>query len=138
MIRTLALVTMLAAESASAQTPCPAEGGQTFALFETAKLDFLKGDYKSFHAHIATLISGTDYEKLFNPLILGAPDGFSGCTTVLQRVETGGMVQELVLYELPNGVPLGLYLLAAPVRGELSFLSFQFSTSIGDVLDELR
>ncbi|MEM7320982.1 MAG: hypothetical protein AAF408_18405 [Pseudomonadota bacterium] len=133
----LAFISLLSAP-AFAQERCPPENGTKFELLEGAKFDFLTGDYKAFHAKVSVVISGLDYEKLFNPLILGAPEGFGACTTVLQRVETGGMVQEVVLFEMPNGVPLGVYMLVAPVRGELQFLSFKFSTSIGDVMDELR
>lgn len=137
-MRLTALALAVLAGPAFAQEPCPPAGGQAFAVLEAAKSEFLTGDYAAFHGRLARFIRGTDFQQLFNPLIVAAPQGFPSCTTVLQRVETGGMVQEVILFELSDGFPLGLYLLAAPVRGELSFLSFKYSTSIGDVMDELR
>lgn len=138
MLKKLFFAAVLAAGPAVAQSECPPQGGIQVPLFEAAKQDFLKGDYRGFHQKITTVIKNTDYDKLFNPLIVGAPNGFSTCSTILQRVETGGMVQEVVLYMLPGGTTLGVYLMGGPVDGQMHVLSFQFSTAIGDVLEKLR
>jgi len=138
MLRSLLIAATLAAGPALAQSECPPEGGIQVPLLETAKQDFLTGDYRGFHEKITTVIRNTDYDELFNPLIVSVPDGFSTCSTILQRVETGGMVQEVILYQLPGGTTLGVYLMAGPVDGRMHVLSFQFSTAIGDVLEKLR
>ena len=130
------LLALLSAGPALAD-PCPATGGVEVPLFEGAKVDFLAGDYRAFHDKATSVISGTEYETLFNPLIVGAPKGFKSCTTILQRIETGGMVQEIVLFDT-GGTPVSLYLMGAEMSGRMHVLSFRYSTSIGDVLGTVR
>jgi hypothetical protein len=64
-------------------------------------------------------------------------DGFHGCATIVQRVDRGGMVQNLVMFDGKVG-PLYFYW-AAVKEGEREVILFlRFSTSLGDVMAELR
>lgn len=110
-----------------------------FPILEESKALFLKGDFRGYLATVDTFFPDLDYGPLFEPLSALAPDGFDGCTTIAQRVDTGGMVQEITLFDLPGDQgPLSLYMAAGPVEGELTVLLFSFNGKLSVILDKLR
>jgi hypothetical protein len=63
--------------------------------------------------------------------------GFNGCATIAQRVDQGGMVQNLVMFD-GKAAPLYLYWLAVKDCEREVILSFKFSTALDDMLAVLR
>ncbi len=80
-----------------------------------------------------------EYQPLFGQLEAMVPQGFDGCTTIVQRVDTGGMVQEVTIFNMPNNAgPLSLYMVAAPIDGKLTPLLFNYNSAVDEVLDKMR
>lgn len=116
-------------------------GSAVVPVFEPLKAAFLAGEFEQF-GDLATEKMKSLREDIAPSLrqIKGLfPNGFESCQTIVQRVETGGMVQEVTTFNIQNNdIPLALYLLAIPTRGEMIVVQFQFHTTLSQVFDELR
>ena len=68
------------------------------------------------------------------------PNGFPRCSTVLQRRDVGGMVQEITMFaiESPDTGMISIILTAVPFNDEPEIVAFVFNSAIGPVLDELK
>ncbi|MBU2983539.1 hypothetical protein KO498_17160 [Lentibacter algarum] len=119
---------------------CEMGGAEPVELLETAKAEFLRGDFQAFK-DITTEIMGTASEKLEKPIaqLEGLfPDGFESCQTIVQRRDSGGMVQEVTTFNIKGqDFPMSVYLLAAPIRGELKVGYLNFNTTMTEVLKSL-
>ncbi|CAN1571800.1 hypothetical protein MCELHM10_03287 [Paracoccaceae bacterium] len=62
--------------------------------------------------------------------------GFSSCTTLAQRQDTGGLTQQVVMFRSEVG-PLFIYWLYADVGAEFTLLQFKMDSDL-DVLENLR
>ena len=121
--------------------PCGNSTDADIPLFEDSKTAILASDYDKF----ATLAGAyfPDFEK--DPdSILGAfkntlPGGFDRCITVLQRRESPGFHQDLVLF-FPRGFvgPIAVLLIAVVVDGEPKLIEFNFNTNVSGVLEDIK
>ncbi|MEL7100730.1 MAG: hypothetical protein AAGM84_18030 [Pseudomonadota bacterium] len=141
-MKQLVLAAALALPTAlSAETVCDMGGAEVVPVFEPVKAAFLSGDFAQF-AQLTTRLMPTgpaafgegitQLEGLF-------PDGFESCQTIVQRTDKGGMVQEVTTFNIRGNLgPMSLYLLAAPLRGEMEISNINFNTTMSKVLDSLR
>ncbi len=114
-------------------TPVPA--------LEAAKTLFGTGDYRGFFNASTPLLADRDaqFETMMGGVVKAVPSGFSGCATVLQRRDAGGMVQEVSLFLVADGGgTIALYTMSAPLSGEMKTLLFTFSSDIGAILSAVR
>jgi hypothetical protein len=64
-------------------------------------------------------------------------DGFDGCSTIVQRVDTGGMVQSVVVYHGKVG-PLFGYWQSYSKDGDFAMLTFNLNTDLNAVMASLH
>ncbi|WP_342076655.1 hypothetical protein [Yoonia sp. SS1-5] len=137
----IALAIALTAPGLAFAQSCPPSTSADLPVFEAAKAAFLKTDYKAFANLVDDYIPTIDdqFEALFGPLDALGPRGFDRCRTVLQRRETPGFAQELILF-FPKGstVPLALHLVGVEADGEVRMLEFTYNTAISEVLEGLH
>ncbi|MDF3607822.1 hypothetical protein PE067_17755 [Paracoccus sp. DMF-8] len=146
--RTMAAGLVAAALSTGAgwaDTPCSLQGLEPIPVLEKAKEHFLHGRYESFSDALQPVIELDEqqFSNIFGPISKAAPKGFDSCSTVVRRVDDGGLVQELVLYSGLNRSGrqdqiLSLYLVAAPLGDDLRLVLFSMKDTIGMALDEVR
>ncbi len=136
----LIIALALAASPAVAENTCEMRGAEPVEILEAAKEAFLKGEFQEF-SKVATELMGSSRKALEKPLgqLEGLfPNGFEDCQTVVQRRDVGGMVQEVTTFNIKGqDFPMSLYLLAAPIRGEMKISYLNFNTTMTDVLDSL-
>ncbi|MEM8579004.1 MAG: hypothetical protein AAGF60_14235 [Pseudomonadota bacterium] len=125
----------------AAEPICDMGGAEVVPVMEPAKAAFLAGEFDRF-AELTTTIM-RDGPALFGDaterLKTLFPSGFESCQTIAQRRDMGGMVQEVTTFNIRgNTAPMSIYLLAAPLRGEMQISYVNFNTTMNDVLDSLR
>lgn len=119
---------------------CTLDGGVGTPVFDASKRAFLSGDFGEF-LRVATLRMSENLDSLNEPikrLTELFPDGFIGCRVVAQRVDIGGMIQEVITFETKANFPMSLYLLAIPMRGQLEITYLNFNTEFNMIIDQLR
>jgi hypothetical protein len=142
-MRTLPLsifITALSLTTAGAQDlACAFTGPTIFPELEAVEAAFLTGDYAGFAALIRASIPSLDEAAITSGVAQAVPGGFESCTTVIQREDVGGLVQEVTLFELPDGKgTISLYLQSALVKGERKITQFSFDGTLTAVLEKLR
>lgn len=145
MILAAVVVSAGLAGTALANAPCSLQGLEPIPVMETAKAHFLNGSYEKFSDALQPVIT-LDQEKfsnIFGPIANAAPNGFDTCSTVLRRVDDGGLVQELVLFTGLNRSGrkdqiFSLYLVAAPLENEPRLVLFSMKETIGGALEEVK
>jgi hypothetical protein len=135
-----ALLSCIAGQSAAQTTPaCAFTGPTVFPEMEAAKAAFLAGDYPGFFALAAAQMPNADGVALMAGITEAVPDGFASCTTVVQREDVGGLVQEITLFQLPEGKgPISVYVQSALINGQRVILQFSFDSTLSDVLEKLQ
>jgi hypothetical protein len=138
--RLASVLSLLCMTSACAQEPgCAFTGPTIFPELELAEAAFLAGDYGRFVSLAAASMPQLDTEALIAPLSEAVPDGFSSCTTVLQREDVGGLVQELTLFAAPDGAGLVvMYMQSALIDGSRRILQFSFDSDLNKMLALLQ
>ncbi|MDG1376724.1 MAG: hypothetical protein P8P56_06830 [Yoonia sp.] len=130
----------LTASVASAQT-CKGKDLVIIPEMEAAKDAFFEKDYEQFAELLGYSfpVPPNGAAALFAPLNSVIDGDFVRCQTILQRHESPGFYQDVVLYFTEKGgAPLALLLTSADVGGEIHFLSFTTNSSIGAVLEKLK
>lgn len=115
---------------------CPPEGGIEIAKVEAMNQLLLDKDFEALTKAINDEI-GAGIEKPMAAIASLFSEGFDGCSTIAQRTDLGGMVQNVVIFRGKPG-PLFAYWLSIPQADGYRILSFTINTSIGEVLSELR
>ena len=94
---------------------CALNGVQPVPVLETAKAHFLRGEYAQFYRIATPFVSDAEarYGEVMGQLPVLFQGGFTDCSTVLQRREVGGMVQEMTLFAVR---PPAKSARAAPMR----------------------
>jgi hypothetical protein len=138
--RLAAVLSLLSMTSACAQEPGCAFTGQTiFPELEGAEAAFLAGDYARFVSLAGAGMPQLDSDALIAPLTEAVPEGFSSCTTILQREDIGGLVQELTVFTAPEGAGIVvLYAQSALIDGSRRILQFSFDTDLNKMLALLK
>ena len=115
---------------------CRLEDGIAVPAIESMNQMLLDLDVQGFAAAIQDELGG-DVTEQMSQLAEMYKDGFHGCTTIAQRVDRGGMIQNLVFF---NGktAPMFVYWMAAEDGGRYVLLAFKFSTVLDDVMVALR
>ncbi len=123
-----------------AQTPaCGFTGPTIFPELEAAEAAFVAGDYPGFFALAGAMMPNVDGTALMAGISDAVPGGFVSCTTIIQREDVGGFVQEVTIFDLPDQKgPISLYLQSAFVNGERQVMQFSFDSALGPVLEKLR
>lgn len=139
-LRVAFMLSCIASPGCTQTTPtCAFTGPTLFPEMEAAKAAFLAGDYPGFFALAAAQMPGTDGVALMAGITGAVPDGFASCTTVLQREDVGGLVQEITLFQLPEGNgPISVYIQSALIDGKRVILQFSFDSTLANVLQNLR
>ena len=140
-MKKLTLALAIAASPAFAEPVCEMRGAEPIEALELAKQKFLDGDFKGFADYSTKSMGSRAAASLAKPVqqLAGLfPKGFESCQTVAQRKEAGGMVQEVITFNIKGqDFPMSLYLLAAPTRGEMKISYLNFNTTLSDVLKSL-
>lgn len=138
--RLAAVLSLLSMTSACAQEPSCAFTGQTiFPELESAEAAFLAGDYAGFVTIAGAGMPQLDSDALIAPLAEAVPDGFTSCTTILQREDVGGLVQELTVFTAPEGAGIVvLYAQSALLDGSRRVLQFSFDSDLNKMLALLQ
>ncbi|MFT4151487.1 MAG: hypothetical protein QM656_14905 [Paracoccaceae bacterium] len=132
---TLAVVLTLAAAPALA-AGCPPKDGLVLEQVEALNQMIVDRDFSGFVAGIRKHL-GTDVAAPMAGIEQIFKDGFDGCTTIAQRVDTGGMVQHIVVFHGKAGPLFGYWL--AMNRGEgAQILRFNINTDIDAVMAALK
>ena len=131
----LAACLSLAPLAARAEGCAPA-GGEAVPSFQKMNQLLLDSDFLGFVAAIHAAI-GSDVSEPMHQVQGLFEEGFEGCTTIAQRRETGGMVQEIVVFHGKPGPLFGYWM--GMVEGEdARILRFAINTDIDEVMSFLR
>ncbi len=139
-LRLALILTSIATQGCTQTVPsCAFTGPTVFPEMEAAKAAFLAGDYDGFFAQAAAQMPNTDGVALMAGITQAVPDGFASCTTVVQREDVGGLVQEITLFQLPEAKgPISVYVQSALIDGQRVILQFSFDSTLANVLEKLR
>lgn len=131
-----------AAAAADPAPPCALNGVAPVPEIETAKAHFLKGEYPQFYRVATPFVADAEarYGDVMGKLPVLFHGGFSACSTILQRRDPGGMVQEMTLFTVkpPGSGMMSLLLTSAPVDGEDRVIYMTFSSLMSRVLEEIH
>ncbi len=131
-----------AADPAATATPCALNGVQPVPVLETAKAHFLRGEYPQFFRVSTPFVIDAEarYAGVMGKLPVLFKDGFADCTTVLQRRDAGGMVQEMTLFTVrpPASGMMSLLLTSAPIGGKEMVIFMTFNSQMTNILQELH
>ena len=110
-------------DSSLAETaPCTLNGVEPLPVLEAAKAALLKGKYHEFYRLATPYVpdARSQYPALMGRLAELFPNGFPRCSTVLQRRDVGGMVQEITMFaiEPPDTGMISIILTAVPFDDE--------------------
>jgi len=136
----LILAFCLSASVATARS-CQGKDVAVIPEMEAAKDAFYRGNYQEFAkilgAKFPVLSDGG--RGLFAPLENQMDGSYSSCHTIIQRHETPGFYQDVVLYysDQVSG-PITLLLVGSDIGGEFRFLEFTFDFAMLEVLNRLR
>lgn len=137
MIKPVALAAALALGAAAAHAEgCAPEGGTVLPEVEALNQKILDKDFSGFAEGVKAHI-GVDVAQAMNSVAQIFADGFDGCTTIAQRTDTGGMVQNVVVFDGKPG-PLFGYWLAMSQNGKFRLLSFNIDTDLDAVMGKLH
>ena len=137
MSKALVTAALLAISPFAAQAEgCAPLGGIEIAKVEAMNQMILDLNFSGFATAIKTEI-GIDIKEDINSIAEIFGDGFDGCATVAQRSDTGGMVQNVVIFNGKPG-PLFGYWLSIPTEDGYRLLSFTIHTDLGQVMSSLR
>ena len=115
---------------------CSLEGGTTLVKVEAMNQMMLDRKVDRFSAMIKAELGG-DVANQMGRLAEMYKDGFHGCATIAQRVDIGGMVQNVVFFN-GKSAPLFIYWMAVAESDREVLLSFKFSTNLDEVMSALR
>lgn len=136
-MKPIALAGLLALAPLAAHAEgCAPEGGVEVASFEAMNQLMLDSDFAGFAGAIQQAV-GTDVAEAMGQIGSIFADGFDGCTTIAQRVDTGGMVQNLVVFHGKPG-PLFGYWMGMPDGDGYRVLSFNINTDLDKVMSLMR
>ena len=135
-----AIVIVLGMTAAGAQDlACGFTGPTIFPELEALEAAMLKGDYSGFASLVQAAIPTIDGAGMMAGITEAVPTGFVSCTTIIQREDVGGFVQEISMFELPEGKGvITLYLQSALVNGERTLTQFSFDSALTKTLENLR
>ncbi len=128
--------------AADAPPPCALNGIAPVPVLETAKAHFLKGEYPQFYRATTPFVADAEerYGDVMGKLPVLFHGGFSTCSTILQRRDAGGMVQEMTLFTVkpPGSGMMSLLLTSAPIGDEDMVIFMTFSSKMSRVLEEIH
>lgn len=115
---------------------CPPVGGETIAEIEELNQLVVDSKFEDLEARVGTYL-GMDMDNMMFPLASIYADGFTGCTTVAQRSEVGGLVQTMVVYDGAVGPLFGYWMSMTGVTG-FRLLTFDLNTDLTVVTDRMK
>jgi hypothetical protein len=135
---------ILSAVTALVLSATPSFAAPPCALKDSVEIDTMSKTKSAFASFDSDLmlplfqenVSKTAIENLFSQVKTVAPDGFDSCQTMLQRLETGGMVQEVSIFVAKGGGPrVFFYALGVPNEtGDTRLHVVNFNTDIDEIL----
>lgn len=135
-----ALAFCLSASVVSAQS-CTDEDSIIIPEMEAAKDAVFDGNYETFGRLLGSGFQGLPEgaTEMFAPFRNLVRNGYTTCTTILQRHEKPGFYQDITMYTSDDyGTPIALLLIGAEIDGEFAFLEFKFNTSFVAISESLR
>jgi hypothetical protein len=133
----LALAVAVAVVATAARSePCDLSGGVEVPEIEELNQMVLRQDNAAFKARASALLDqqlGAGVQSLFDIYA----EGFDHCATIAQRVDAGGMMQSVVLFDGTSG-PLFAYWLSVPQGGKFRLLEFNLNSDIDKILSQMR
>lgn len=136
----ITLAFCLSASVASAQS-CTGEDLVIIPEMEAAKDAFFDGNYQRFADMMGANFPGFSARapEMFGPLENLVAGAYASCHTILQRHESPGFYQDMVIfYDDQVEGPISLLLVGADFGGEFRFVEFTFNSSMSAVLENLR
>jgi hypothetical protein len=137
----LAMTMSVFATACSAQTTptCDFTGPTIFPEMETAKAFFLQGDFDGFFGFAGKGMPQAEGLALMESIATAVPDGFVSCSTVVQRQDVGGMVQEVTLFQRSEDQGfIGLYVQSALIDGQRVIMLIKFDSLISAVTESMQ
>ena len=134
------LALCLSASVVSAQS-CTGENLKIIPEMEAAKDAVFEGKYETFGRMLGSDFQGLpeNATQMFAPFREIVEGGYDSCTTILQRHESPGFYQDMVIYSSDQYEgPIALLLIGADVGGTFRFVEFSFNTSFSEVSSGLR
>ena len=132
----LALLLALATLGPAHAEGCPPKDGKVIPVVEEMNALIVAGKFQPF-VEEARSVMGVDWSEAIDPLAAAFSGGFKGCTTIAQRVETGGMVQEIVTFDT-GSVPLFAYWMIIPTASGDLPVHFMFASDVEEAMQLLR
>jgi hypothetical protein len=132
----LAILTAITPGPAAWAQGCPPADGKTIALVEELNQRLLDEDFLGFAQQIEAAM-GMNIRGGIESISKTYTGGFDACTTVLQRSDTGGMVQAVVMYRGAVG-PLFGFFRTVEAEGATRLVSFSLNGSIDEVMAKLH
>ncbi len=137
MMKRIAMAAMLVLSAPMAWAEgCPPRDGATIPEVEAMNQMLLDLDFNGFAATVKQQV-GTDISASMPGAAELFAKGFIGCTTVVQRRDIGGLVQNLVYFDSSVG-PLFVYWRVVPVGAAHRLISFSVNTDMDKVFDHLQ
>ena len=130
----------LTAAPSFADSPCEFKDGVEFDVMSTTKVAFAKLNSGLMHPLFVDGVKKAAVDVLFSQVRAAAPNGFDSCQTFVQRLDTGGMVQEVTSFVTSDGgTQIFVYALGMPNEaGDIRLHKVNFNTDIDEVLSLLR
>ncbi|SMY06068.1 hypothetical protein [Flavimaricola marinus] len=136
----LIAVCLLAGAPAAAQV-CDPSPSEVVPNFEAVKQVFLDGVTRESLGPLLSKMSVSD--EMWSGMTTGLanyfPGGFTHCTSVVQRRDDPGLVQEIFSLRTEDEArSLFVYLAGFHMDGEVAVMSLSFQTSVREALEQLR
>lgn len=136
-MRPLILTALLSVWAVSAEAEgCPSDGVVAVPVVEALNQKMLKGDFSGFAAGVSKEI-GRDFGDAFDALARIFSQSFDTCSTIAQRIDTGGMIQNVVTFKRGNDY-LFAYWLISREGNRFQILNFNVNTDLVEVMSSLR
>ncbi len=131
----LALSPLAALPALAQDAACTLAGGTPIAEVEAVNALVKAANFDELSAALAVTINGLAPD-VFDGLKGAYPEPFTSCTTLVQRLDVGGLSQHVVVFEGAN--PLFVYWAAAPYAGQSGVVSFNMDSTFGPVMEMLH
>lgn len=117
------------------EATCTLEGGTPIPEIEAMNALVRAAKFDDLAVALADRITGLAPDA-FAGVKSAYPEPFTGCTTLVQRQDVGGLAQHVVVFEGVN--PLFVYWASASIEGKPGVVSFNMDSTFGPVLEMLK
>lgn len=115
---------------------CAPVGGETVPEVEALNQLVVDSDFDGLSAKVGDYL-GVNLGNAMLPIASVFKDGFTGCTTVAQRRDVGGLVQSMVVYHGAIGPLFGYWMSMTGPEG-FALLTFEINTDLAVVTGYMK